>query len=74
MIAKDNKIDPVDIEELNSLLNQKKSVMAEIEEVTVKDANRKKVNQSKDQNTLPKDCVVKIDLQSNNTFVNILIY
>jgi len=69
MIAKDPKLEKADIDELNSLLNLKKSIMAEIEEVTVKDANRKKVNQSKDQNNLPKDTTVKIDLQSNNTFV-----
>jgi len=69
MTAKDPKIDNAYIQELNLLMHQKRSIMAEIEELTVKDANRKKQNQSKDQNSLPKETQVKIDLQSNNTFV-----
>jgi len=69
MTAKDPKIDNAYIQELNLLMHQKRSIMAEIESLTVKDANRKKQNESKDQNSLPKETQVKIDLQSNNTFV-----
>lgn len=45
--------------------------MTQIEEVTIKLSNRQKLNQAREDNGLPTNTNVKIDLQSNNDHVKI---
>lgn len=64
--VKDPKIDKEEINKLDKILHEKKTLMEEVENITIAISNKLKQNNPKDQNSLPSSTNVKIDLQSNN--------
>jgi hypothetical protein len=70
-IVKDSKVEREEIMKYDRMLNEKKNLMDNIENLTISITNKIKQNNPKDQNTLDSKTHVKIDLQSNNDNVNI---
>jgi len=66
IIFKDAKIPPEEIVKYEKLQKEKGKLIDEIESLTIKLTNRGKSNVSKDENCLPSNTTVKIDLQSNS--------
>lgn len=70
IMAKDVKIPPEELVKFEKLQIEKQKLIDEIESLTIKLTNRGKSNVSKDENCLPSNTTVKIDLQSNSENVN----
>ncbi len=66
IMAKDAKIPPEEVVKYEKLQKEKGKLIDEIESLTIKLTNRGKSNVSKDENCLPSNTTVKIDLQSNS--------
>jgi Bardet-Biedl syndrome 2 protein len=64
--GKDTKIDKEELTKYEKFLQDKKSLMDKVEEITIQLSNKNKNNLSRDENILPQTTNVKIDLQSNN--------
>ena len=73
IVAKDAKIPPEELVKFEKLHKEKQKLINEIESLTIKLTNRGKSNISKDENCLPSNTTVKIDLQSNSENVKKII-
>ena len=64
--SKDKKVTEEDLEEYERLRKEKVKLLDEIEDMSVKESNKSKINSPKDKNSLPDKVKVEIDLESND--------
>ena len=65
-ISKDKKVSEQDLNEYEKLIKEKNRLLDELEDLAVKESNKSKINAAKEENNIPSDLTVNIDLESND--------
>ena len=65
-ISKDKKVSQEELNEYEKLIKEKNRLLDELEDLAVKESNKSKINAPKEENNIPNDLTVNIDLESND--------
>ena len=65
-MSKDKKVSEQDLNEYEKLIKEKNRLLDELEDLAVKESNKSKINAAKEENNIPSDLTVNIDLESND--------